>query len=74
MTKEITTEQRREWAAKAAATRHGKHEREIEAIRQKRRDGERALEVCREIRDKADASDGDKLKAVELLLTLNTSI
>ena len=73
MTKEITTEQRREWAAKAAATRHGKHEREIEAIHQKHRDAERALEVCREIRDRADASDGDKLKAVELLLMIKQS-
>ena len=70
MTKEITTEQRREWAAKAGATRHEKREREREESRQRHRDGERALAVCREIRDSETATDRDRLKAVELLLAL----
>ncbi len=54
--REARTERERQQAAELAA---------------QKADIERARAICREIRDKADASDADRLRAIELLHILN---
>ena len=52
---------------KAAATVRAKREtREAEAAAI-RNDKQRALEICRQIRDSVTSTDADRLKAIELL-------
>ena len=67
MPREITAEQRREWAAKAGATNHARREAERERFRAEIRDRENALEICRKIRDNENASDADRLEAIRLI-------
>ena len=70
----MTDEKRTAAEAKRAETYRRKREseqRRREELAAQKADIERARAICREIRDKADASDADKLKAVELLQILN---
>ena len=70
----MTDEKRTAAEAKRAETYRRKREseqRRREELAAQKADIERARAICREIRDKADASDADKLKAVELLHILN---
>ena len=67
MPREITAEQRREWAAKGAATLRARKEAERERFRAEIRDRENALEICRKIRDNENASDTDRLEAIRLI-------
>ncbi len=70
----MTDEKRTAAEAKRAETYRRKREREQrrrEELAERERDVERAREICREIRDKADASDADRLRAIELLHILN---
>ena len=67
MPREITAEQRREWAAKGAATLRARKEAERERFRAEIRDRENALEICRKIRDNENASDADRLEAIRLI-------
>ena len=69
----MTDEKRIAAEAKRAATYQKKREseqRRREELAAQKADIERARAVCREIRDKADASDADRLRAIELLQAL----
>ena len=54
-------------AQKAAQTRHDKAEREKAEAAELRRDREQAVAICRKIRDDENATDADRLHAIELL-------
>ena len=51
----------------AGQTNHARHERKKAEFEAELNDRKRAIEICREIRDKPDSSDADRLKAIELL-------
>ena len=67
MPREITAEERREWAAKGAATLRAHKEAERE--RQRRWDAERQsqLDALRRVRDNPDADPAAVVEAVKLL-------
>ncbi len=68
--KEITQEERQRRAAKAAATAKARRERRDAEAKAKRNDRQRAIELCREIRDNPDSTDRDKLDAIKMLAAL----
>lgn len=70
MPREITAEERREWAAKGAETRRTRRAAEWERFRADNNDKPAALEICRRIRDDEHAADADRLKAIELIHTI----
>ena len=57
-------------AQKAAATTRARREQKEAAESAAKNDKQRAIEVCRAIRDGAGSTDADRLKAIELLITL----
>ena len=65
--KEATAEERKERAAKGAATLRARKEAEAERSRAAKNDLIAALELCRMIRDDAAASYADRMKAIELI-------
>lgn len=67
MPREITAEQRREWAAKAGATNHARREAERERWRQMEAEREAQIAALRRVRDNPEADPADVLRAVELL-------
>ena len=54
-------------AQKAGQTLHERKEREKAAREQARHDKERAIEVCRQIRDNPLSTDAERLEAVKML-------
>jgi len=52
---------------KAAATVKSKRERQQAEAAAVKNDRQRAIEICRTIRDSAGSTDADRLKAIELL-------
>ena len=52
---------------KASKTARERRERREQALRERVRDSEQAIAVCRAIRDDEDAADADRLKAIQLL-------
>lgn len=68
--KEITQEERQRRAAKAAATTKARRERRDAEEKARRNDRQRAIELCREIRDSPDSTDRDKLDAIRMLAAL----
>lgn len=69
----MTTEQRAAANEKRRATYEAKRQQrqaDKEEYAARRTDTQRAITVCREIRDNENSTDADKLKAIELLLTL----
>ena len=52
---------------KASKTARERRERREQALRERVRDAEQAVAVCRAIRDDEDAADADRLKAIQLL-------
>ena len=67
MPREITAEQRREWAAKGAATLRAHKEAERERLRQREAEREAQIAALRRVRDNPEADPADVLRAVELL-------
>ena len=63
----ISTEERKAAAAKAAATRKERHEAQKARFRAELNDRDRALEICRRIRDDETASDADRLEAIRMI-------
>lgn len=68
--KEITQEERRRRAAKAAQTVKDKKDRERAERDAHRNDRQRAIDICRGIRDNPDSTDRDKLDAIQILREL----
>lgn len=68
--KEITAEERQRRAAKAAQTVRERKERKAAEEQAQRNDRQRAIDVCRSIRDSADSTDRDKLDAIKMLAEL----
>ena len=68
--KEITQEERRRRAAKAAQTVKDKKDRERAERDAHRNDRQRAIDICRGIRDNPDSPDRDKLDAIQILREL----
>lgn len=64
---ERTPEQRHASALKAGATMRERKEHERERRQAEREDTEKALTVCRAIRDDEDAADTDRLEAIRLI-------
>ena len=52
---------------KASKTARERRERREQTLRERVRDSEQAIAVCRAIRDDEDAADADRLKAIQLL-------
>ena len=63
----MTSEQRKAAAQKGAATRRQRHEAEMARFRAELNDKAAALEICREIRDNPETSDGDRLEAIRMI-------
>lgn len=55
---------------KAGQTLHERKEREKERLRAAREDVERALTLCRSIRDDENAADADRLEAVKIIASI----
>lgn len=68
--KEIAAEERQRRAAKAAQTVRERKERKAAEEQAQRNDRQRAIELCREIRDNPDSTDRDKLDAIKMLAEL----
>ena len=64
---QITQEQRRERAQKAAATRRARQDQQKARDAAARSDIPAALALCRRVRDDEAAATADRLRAVELL-------
>ena len=58
-------------AQRAGRTNHERRQREKEQFRERLQDKERALAICRQIRDDDGAAAADRLQALELLLGLD---
>lgn len=52
---------------KASKTARERRERREQALRERVRDSEQAIAVCRAIRDDENAADSDRLEAIRLL-------
>ena len=55
---------------KAGRTLHERKEREKERLRAAREDVEKALTLCRSIRDDENATDADRLAAVKIIMSI----
>lgn len=69
----MTDEKKAVANAKRSATYAAKREREQAAKEEyaaRRDDQQRAIDICRQIRDNPDSSDRDKLDAIKMLLEL----
>lgn len=71
MTKEITPEQRRAAAQKAAATYREHRQKWAEKEAQRKAEKEAQLAALKRVRDNPDSSSADILRAVELLMQLD---
>ena len=63
----MTAEQRAAAAAKGAATLRAHKEAERERMRQREAERENTVRILREIRDSAEATPADRLRAIEML-------
>ena len=70
MPREITAEQRREWAAKAGKTNSERRRHERERWRQQEAEREQTIAVLRQIRDSDKARQGERLQAIQMLSEL----